>query len=195
MSEGERKRGKLSRGGDDGLEVGARSFLVRGGLVGDAPHDDAGMVPIPFVEGAKGFDVVLPGLGIDPVMADGGAAPHEMHPDSGHLVDDEDAVPVGEFEMLLGVGIVAGAERIRSPLSGPRGQERPLFSTHPDDLSSPHRFGNGSADDFELFNKEGVEMQQKEFRMKTCIRKSRGWFFPFSSWACRAERPRCSTIP
>ena len=35
-------------------------------------------------------------------------------PDGSRLVDDDDAVPVGVPEHLLGVGVVGGAERVRA---------------------------------------------------------------------------------
>ena len=42
--------------------------------------------------------------------------PDDAHvePDGGGLVDHDDAVAVGEFEHLLGVGVVRGAERVRA---------------------------------------------------------------------------------
>src|SRR3954447_24006820 len=38
----------------------------------------------------------------------------EVLPDGGGLVDHDDAVPVGEVEDLLGVGVVRGPERVRA---------------------------------------------------------------------------------
>ena len=42
------------------------------------------------------------------------AADADVEPDGGGLVDDDDAVPVGVVEDLLGVGVVRGAERVRA---------------------------------------------------------------------------------
>ena len=37
-----------------------------------------------------------------------------FRPDGGRLVDHDDAMPVGELEHLLGIGVVGSAERVRA---------------------------------------------------------------------------------
>ena len=107
---------------DERLEVLAGAVLVRGRLVGDAPHDHARVV---LVAGDQFAEVLRVGglrVRVGVLVGEGRERRRPGHPaddshvesDGGGLVDHDDAVAVGELEHLLGVGVVGGAERVRA---------------------------------------------------------------------------------
>ena len=105
-----------------GSKYSQRAVLVRGRLVGDAPHHHAGVVlvpgdQLPQVLGVGGLRVrvdVLLGEGRERRGSRQPADDAQVEADGGGLVDDDDAVPVGEVEHLLGVRVVRGAEGVRA---------------------------------------------------------------------------------
>src|SRR5664279_615301 len=95
---------------NSGRKVGA--FGVGLGFVGDGPQHDAWMVLVAgdeFADGlcAHGLGGVVHRVGREGDVAlsaeDSAAEPH-VESDGGGLVDDEDAVPVGVVQDVLGVG-------------------------------------------------------------------------------------------
>ena len=114
--------GSSSRVSAERLEVVARRGRCRRGLVGDAPHHDAGVV---LVAGHQFAEVLRVGrlrvrVGVCSEKVGSAAAPKippttpMLSPTAAVSSITTMPVPVGELEHLFGVGIVGGAERVRA---------------------------------------------------------------------------------
>jgi hypothetical protein len=97
----------VGRAASGGEELGAGGGV--GGLVGDGPEDDGGLVAV----AADHFGELLFGLG-----EDGGVVEVER-PVDGDLAPDQDAAAVGFAGHALVVGVVGEADVVAAELLGP----------------------------------------------------------------------------
>ena len=108
---GYRQIGERARMRDHFLEIISRFILVSRRFVGNAYHNHARVIFVPFPQKRKKILMQSKRFFVRSALSEGVFAPM-VHSDRGNLVDNEYSVTVGEIVNFLGVRIMTRADRI-----------------------------------------------------------------------------------